>query len=270
MRDNIIAAMIFIIAIAGLIALVVYKMRKDNNKVTIEDFLDIYRINLFNVIQDVVNLLSINVEEFETKEEYERTIISVTISKLEENCDEFGISSALFKLIDKDVLTNALYDILYTNKVQIFFSTLPEKIIKIKPELYDKEVIEAFENAQSVIGEDEETPNEIKEESYIEEENTEQKEEDTDVSYDEKNEEIEEEVHTEASTVNNENAEETDNNITTSEVSIEENIEESTTNGLPPREVYYGTPKEKLSTEFSVEDAVFEVHDSNIDYRFYN
>ena len=135
MHDNIIAVIIFIIATAGLIALVVYKLRKENNneKVTVEDFLGLYHTNLFNVLQDVVSLLSLNIDDFETKEDYERAIISTTIAKLEENCDEFGINSALFKLVDREVLTNILYNILYTNKVQIFFSTLTEKIINSKP-----------------------------------------------------------------------------------------------------------------------------------------
>lgn len=176
MMDNIVAVIIFIIAIAGVIALVVYKMRKGNNEVSIESFLDIYYQNLFGVIQDVVSLLSINVEDFETKEEYERVIISTTIVKLEENCEEFGISSALFKLVDKEVLTNVLYDILYTNKVQIFFSTLTEKIIKSKPELYDDEVIEAFENAEPALNEENDTHTESQEEPKHEEEIVEQEE----------------------------------------------------------------------------------------------
>lgn len=237
MHDNIIATIIFILAICGIIALVVYKLRKDNNneKVTVESFLDLYHTNLFNVLQDVVSLLSINIDDFETKEEYERTIISTTIEKLEENCDEFGISSALLKLVDREVLTNILYDILYTNKVQIFFSTLPEKIIKSKPELYDNEVIEAFENAQPVLGEDENTHIEPQEEpKHEEEEVTKQEEKDTDVSDNEKNEETEAET---------------------------ESVDtESTDTDLPPREVYYGKKNDdvKLTVE-DVENAEVEI-----------
>lgn len=193
MMDNIVAVIIFIIAIAGVIALVVYKMRKGNNEVSIESFLDIYYQNLFGVIQDVVYLLSINVEDFETKEEYERVIISTTIAKLEENCGEFGISSAMFKLVDKEVLTNVLYDILYTNKVQIFFSTLTEKIIKSKPELYDDEVIEAFENAEPALNEENDTHTESQEEPKHEEEIVEQEETIVDVPNNEEITEIEEE-----------------------------------------------------------------------------
>lgn len=193
MMDNIVAVIIFIIAIAGVIALVVYKMRKGNNEVSIESFLDIYYQNLFGVIQDVVYLLSINVEDFETKEEYERVIISTTIAKLEENCEEFGISSALFKLVDKEVLTNVLYDILYTNKVQIFFSTLTEKIIKSKPELYDDEVIEAFENTEPALNEENDTHTESQEEPKHEEEIVEQEETIVDVPNNEEITEIEEE-----------------------------------------------------------------------------
>ena len=227
MHDNIIAVIIFIIATAGLIALVVYKLRKENNneKVTVEDFLGLYHTNLFNVLQDVVSLLSLNIDDFETKEDYERAIISTTITKLEENCDEFGINSALFKLVDREVLTNILYNILYTNKVQIFFSTLPEKIIKSKPELYDNEVIEAFENAQPVLSEDEDTHIEPQEEpKHEEEEVTKQEEEDTDVSDNEKNEETKAETES----------------VDTADAD------------LPPREVYYGEKKDDI--ELTIED----------------
>lgn len=237
MQDNTIATIIFIAAIAGIIALVVYKLRKDNNneKVTVEDFLGLYHKNLFNVLQDVVSLLSINIDDFETKEDYERTIISTTIAKLEENCDEFGISSALFNLVDREVLTNVLYDILYTNKVQIFFSTLPEKIIKSKPELYDNEVIEAFENAEPVLNEDEDTHTESQEElKHEEEEAAEQEEESIDVSDNEKNEEVEAESES----------------VDTA----------ATTTDLPPREVYYGEKKDNIElTAEDVENAEFEI-----------
>lgn len=240
MHDNIIATIIFILAIAGLVALVVYKLRKDNNdeKVTVEDFLGLYQTNLFNVLQDVVSLLSININDFETKEDYERAIISTTIAKLEENCDEFGISSALLKLVDRDVLTNILYDILYTNKVQIFFSTLPERIIKDKPELYDEEVIEAFENAEPVMDENDNTHTEPQEEYKHEEEDvTEQEEAVTDAS-------------------DNEKAEE--NEAKDPYVNSEK---------LPPREVYYGVPQKKI--EVATEDvfgAEVEIVNDDISY----
>lgn len=231
MTDNVIAVIVFVAAIAGIIALVVYKMRKTTNQqVTIEGFLDIYYQNLFGVIQDVVSLLSINIENFETKEEYERAIISTTIAKLEENCDEFGISSALFKLVDKKVLTDVLYDILYTNKVQIFFSSLTGKVIETKPELYDKEVIEAFENAEPVISEDENNHDELQEEQVNDEEEiAEQTEENTDVSDDEEGTETEAEP------------------------------EPVSDRKLPPRETYYGEKKEPIGiAELDLENSEFE------------
>lgn len=281
MQDNVFAVIIFVAAIAGLIALVVYKMRKTTNQeVTIEGFLDIYYQNLFGVIQDVVSLLSINVEDFETKEEYERTIISTTIAKLEENCDEFGISAALFRLVDRQVLTDVLYDILYTNKVQIFFSSLTEKVVKAKPELYDKEVIEAFENADPLIDEDDNNHDELQEEPVNEEEEiAEQTKENIDVSDAEADEEAEaddaladnEVVKGEETTIGIPEKDTTDNEYTfsgwVSETPPEEGVEESTTNGLPPREAYYGEPKKRI--EFNAEDlegAVLEIYDNNDDF----
>lgn len=227
MHDNLIAVIIFIVAIICIIAIVAYRMHKNNNIVTVEGFIDIYYNNIFGAIQDVVSLLSIDVDDFETKEEYEKAIISTTVIKLEENCDEFGINSSLFKLVDKDVLTDMLYDILYTNKVQIFFSSITEKTVKIKPELYDAEVIEAFENAQPVLGE---TSDECEENSTIEE-NSEQIEKDTNVSDNEKNKENEEVIQEDEAIVGENNAD------SIPEISNEEN--EAPDNDLTPADPDY-------------------------------
>lgn len=228
MSDNIIAVIIFVLCIIGLIALVVYKMKKDNNnKFNIDKFFDAYYVNFINVIQDVVSILCVNIDNFETKEEYERAIISATIAKLEENCDEFGIDSTLFRLVDRNILVNFLYDILYTNKVQIFFNSLSEKIINNKPELYDNDVIEAFKNSEPALNEDENTHTESQEEPEHEEEKVVKQEETiTDVS----------------------------NNEETEEIKEVESVNDNT-DPLPPREEYYGK-ENKESIVFTEEDIV--------------
>lgn len=142
--DNIIATIIFILAIAGMIALVAYKMYKNNNNsLTVDEFLTVHYDSVVGALQDVVALLLINIDNFPDKESYEKAIINATIVKLEENCEAFGINAAIFDIVNKDALTDGLYDILYKEKINIFTNTLPNLVIEAKPELYDNEVVEA-------------------------------------------------------------------------------------------------------------------------------
>lgn len=142
--DNIIGVLIFILAVTGMIVLVAYKMYKsNNNSLTIDEFLAVHYDNVVGALQDVVGLLLINIDDYSDKESYEKAIINTTIIKLEENCEAFGINSGILDIIDKDALTDGLYDILHKEKVNVFTNTVPNIIIEAKPELYDTEVIEA-------------------------------------------------------------------------------------------------------------------------------
>lgn len=146
MIDNYIAALVLLLCAIICIAVIVYKRKKNNQDISLDTFLSMYQQNLINVLQDVVELLMVNIDSFETKEEYERAIISTTITKLEENCEEFGINPVFFKLINKDMLSDILYSLLYTNKLSIFLNSLSKETAEAAPALFDKEVVAAVEN----------------------------------------------------------------------------------------------------------------------------
>ena len=146
MIDNYIAALVLLLCVIICIAVIVYKRKKNNQDISLDTFLSMYQQNLINVLQDVVELLMVNIDSFETKEEYERAIISTTITKLEENCEEFGINPVFFKLINKDMLSDILYSLLYTNKLNIFLNSLSKETAEAAPALFDKEVVAAVEN----------------------------------------------------------------------------------------------------------------------------
>ena len=146
MIDNYIAALVLLLCVIICIAVIVYKRKKNNQDISLDTFLSMYQQNLINVLQDVVELLMVNIDSFETKEEYERAIISTTITKLEENCEEFGINPVFFKLINKDMLSDILYNLLYTNKLSIFLNSLSKETAEATPDLFDKEVVDAVES----------------------------------------------------------------------------------------------------------------------------
>lgn len=141
--ENIIAAVILIVAMAAIVGLTIHNMKKTNKNLTIDEFLNVYHDELIGVLQDVVALLLINIDEFVDKESYEKAIISTTIMKLEENCAEFGVDTSLFNLFNKDTLTDMLYSLLHSEKLKVFLNSVPKTVIEAKPELYDEVVVTA-------------------------------------------------------------------------------------------------------------------------------
>lgn len=141
--ESIIASVIFIVAMAAIVGLVVYKTNRKNKEFTFEEFIDMYYDNFISILQDVVYILLINVDNFNSKEEYEKTIISTTIEKIYENCTEFGIDSTLLNLFDRSAVTDALYGILHDEEIIVFSGTVPKDTLEAKPNLYSEDVIAA-------------------------------------------------------------------------------------------------------------------------------
>ena len=137
------SAIVFFIAVAGVIALAVVKKRRSNKEFTFADFIDENYSKLVNVLGTVVNLLMVNINDYPDKETYERDIIRLTIEKLYTNCDEFGIDSTLLKMINKDTLANTLYDLLHREGVNVFVNNVPVEVIENNANLYNTEVLEA-------------------------------------------------------------------------------------------------------------------------------
>ena len=143
---NIIAVGILVAAVLAIIGVRIYTMRKNNVNITFDEFISMYSEQITKVLQDVIVLLQINVEEFEDKETYEKTIISTTIDMLKENSAEFGIDAKLINLFDTDNLTEIVYTIFTGNLVKVF-SVIDADKITAKPELYESEVVAALSEA---------------------------------------------------------------------------------------------------------------------------
>lgn len=171
------ASIVFLIAIVGIVVITIIKKRKSNSEYTVSDFIDENYNKLVNVLVTVVNLLMVNVNDYPDKESYERDIIRLTVEKLYNNCDEFGIESALIKMVNKDALTNVLYDLLHKEEVKVFANNVPVSVIEDNAQLYDAKVLEAvgvettetdIEEVVSEISPEKDTISEVEEE-FIEE-----------------------------------------------------------------------------------------------------
>lgn len=136
--DKYIAIAIFVLVIIGACALIIYRKKKSNKDFTFDEFMETYTVQMLNVLKSVVEMLMINIDEFENADQYEHAIIHTTLSKLEENCKEFGIDTSLFNLVDKDKLTDALHGLLYDNHTMIF-SDVDDAIEELNPTLLEEE-----------------------------------------------------------------------------------------------------------------------------------
>lgn len=151
--DNIFAIIIFILAMAGIIGLTIYKMYKKNNGITLEAFLDEHYEDIIGTLQDVVTILLVNVEDYPDKESYEKDIIRLTIEKLDDNCKDYDIDIGIMKLINKDALAEGIHTILTNENVTIFTSTVPKNIMEENADLYDEKVLEVADILETVNNE---------------------------------------------------------------------------------------------------------------------
>lgn len=230
--DNVFVVIIFIAAMAGIIGLTVYKMYKKNNGITLEAFLDEHYEHIIGVLQDVVSILLVNIEDYPDRESYEKDIIRLTIEKLDDNCDDFGVNIGVMKLINKDALADGIHKILTTEKIAVFTSTVPKQVMEENKELYDEKVLEIAE----VLDTDNNEAAEMKELTK----------EQKDVS------EALDTIFDEAEEI----AEDTLNyGIKVEPINEDKDIVTDMDNNkkkLPPRETYYGEKKERI--KFTAED----------------
>lgn len=230
--DNVFVVIIFIAAMVGIIGLTVYKMYKKNNGITLEAFLDEHYEHIIGVLQDVVSILLVNIEDYPDKETYEKDIIRLTIEKLDDNCDDFGVNIGIMKLINKDALADGIHKILTTEKIAVFTSTVPKQVMEENKELYDEKVLEIAE----VLDTDNNEAAEMKELTK----------EQKDVS------EALDTIFDEAEEI----AEDTLNyGIKVEPINEDKDIVTDMDNNkkkLPPRETYYGEKKERI--KFTAED----------------
>lgn len=148
--ENVIASCFLIAIVALIIGLSVYKMRKQNKNMTIEEFIDTYHENIIRVLQDVVCIMQINIEEFEDKESYNKAIISTTIEKLKENAGELGIDRTLINLFSTEALTNALYGLFYEEEYKIF-SKIGYEAVASNAQLYTEATVMKLKHDNNTI-----------------------------------------------------------------------------------------------------------------------
>lgn len=142
-----VGAAVVVVAVIAIIGIRLYKSHKSGKEVTFDEFIDMYGDQIIAVLKDVIVLLQINIDQFESREDYEKAIISTTIDKLKENAGELGIDAQILGLFDTKALTEIVYSVFSGNIVNIF-SVLSGDAISQNSSMYEDEVVVALGAAE--------------------------------------------------------------------------------------------------------------------------
>lgn len=142
-----VGAAVVVVAVIVIIGIRLYKSHKSGKEVTFDEFIDMYGDQIIAVLKDVIVLLQINIDQFESREDYEKAIISTTIDKLKENAGELGIDAQILGLFDTKALTEIVYSVFSGNIVNIF-SVLSGDAISQNSSMYEDEVVVALGAAE--------------------------------------------------------------------------------------------------------------------------
>lgn len=142
------AIVVAAIAVIILVIKVIMDRKKSGSQepISFDAFIAVYGGQIIDALENVVSILQININEFSTKEDYEKAIISTTIDMLKQDATEFGIDQKVINLFSTESLTEAVYEVFNDNKV-VVYSTLESDDITSKPELYDEESIAVLTEA---------------------------------------------------------------------------------------------------------------------------
>ena len=146
---NIYAGLIIIIFCAIILGIKVYKNRNRSEKMTIDTFIDTYGDQIIKILQDVIMVLKVSMDDYNSQEEYETAIISTSINVMKENSVEFGIPAEIVDLLDTDSLTKIIQKVMSENKPDAF-SVLDSETITENKRILDENVVEVLGAATEV------------------------------------------------------------------------------------------------------------------------
>lgn len=143
---NFIAIGVIFVFAAVIIGIRLYQNR--NKKITMDEFIDTYGDNIVKALQDAVRVLKIEMDDFNSREEYEKTIINTTILSLKNSASQFGIPDEIINLIDTDSLTSIIANCFNENKLNCI-DVLGSKTIESHKDIIDPAVVLKSKNRTS-------------------------------------------------------------------------------------------------------------------------
>ena len=140
---NFIAAGIILVAVVAILGIRIYKNSKNGVTYNLDQFVDEFGENIIEMLKDIISILKVNMDMYETQEDYETAVISLTIESLKDNAEDFGMPRDIVNLFDTEALTNVVKNIFFENKLDIL-SVLDAATIIANAAIIDKEVVEVI------------------------------------------------------------------------------------------------------------------------------
>ena len=147
MIANIIAVCVIALAIAGIIAISIYTMKKNNEEITIESFMNEYSDNIIAILKDFIKIMQVDINNYETKEEYNEALVGLCVESIKDNSTAFGIDHRIVNLFDTCAIVDCVCKILESNKIECF-SVLKSNEIVNNEKYFDEEVVVVLEEAE--------------------------------------------------------------------------------------------------------------------------
>ena len=138
---NFIAAGVIIVAVVAILGIRIYKNSKNGTTYTMDQFIDEFGDNIIEVLKDIISIMKVNMDMYETQEDYEMAVISLTIDSLKDNAEDFGMPGDVVNLFDTESLAKIIKNIFIDNRCDIM-SVLDTATIMTNASIIDKEVVE--------------------------------------------------------------------------------------------------------------------------------
>lgn len=146
MDTNIIIAILIGIAVGVIFGIRIYSIKKKGNlscSDAIQRLMELYASNIVDILQDTILILKTNMEDYNSKEEYENAILEHAYMAIYNNASFFGIPSDIIELLDKDAIIRAIKFVFDTNKPMSFCSLDSETITKFS-NIIDEKVVKVI------------------------------------------------------------------------------------------------------------------------------
>lgn len=140
--EGLIAVAVIIVAAAAIVGLRIYKSKQANGNYSCEDFIKEYGDCIISVLKDIICILQIKIDDFNTQEEYEKAIISKTVDSIINDAASFGFDCKLVELLNPDALVEIVHDVFTCNKDEVISVLDPEEIVQ-NCFLYDNNIVVA-------------------------------------------------------------------------------------------------------------------------------
>lgn len=140
---NIIAVIVITISCGTIVFVRMRKLKKNNVTITVDTIIEEYGDDIINILQDFIEIMQININDYPTKEDYIADLISLCVDSIQDNYSMFGIDASILKFVDREQLAVCVSKVLESNKVECF-SILPSEEIANNEKYFDEEVVEAL------------------------------------------------------------------------------------------------------------------------------